>query len=404
MANTRISQLPVYTGSAADIRWFVMNNSGETTTYKYSGYTSPFVVENYAQASIFSTFGTPAVYDADCVGSVIIGSEAVGYDDYTTLVGWKAIGNNDIEGRCSAYGADAQATGRFSTALGMSSRAAAGNTTAVGHNATASADGAVSLGHTAYATGQNTICIGKGLTNSSPEAVLIGGRSNTIPAANDLSVVIGGRNHTSNNQYATILGGAANTAGYLSVALGGFGLNVSNQSSAINGENNTASAAYGGIFGGTNNTASGNYSTIIGGLNSNTNNQTRAIMLGTSGRTANADNTTYTENLHIYRTPSTQVQPISSGTTFTCNLENGAKSQFYITGTSTINITNVRDGASFSIKTQTTGNYVMTWTATGGYTFLFEGGIKDPGNNVIDIFQFEVFGNVIYGSRKHNFS
>jgi hypothetical protein len=85
-------------------------------------------------------------------------------------------------------------------------------------------------------------------------------------------------------------------------------------------------------------------------------------------------------------------------------LDNGAKSQFYITGTSTINITNVRDGASFMIKTQTDGNYVMTWTATGGYTFLFEGGTKDPGNNVIDIFQFEVFGNVIYGSRKHNFS
>jgi hypothetical protein len=56
------------------------------------------------------------------------------------------------------------------------------------------------------------------------------------------------------------------------------------------------------------------------------------------------------------------------------------------------------------IKTQTDGNYVMTWTATGGYTFLFEGGIKDPGNNVIDIFKFEVFGNVIYGSRAHNFS
>jgi hypothetical protein len=85
-------------------------------------------------------------------------------------------------------------------------------------------------------------------------------------------------------------------------------------------------------------------------------------------------------------------------------LDNGAKSQFYITGTSTINITNVRDGASFMIKTQADGNHTMTWTATGGYTFLFEGGIKDPGNNVIDIFQFEVFGNVIYGSRKHNFS
>jgi hypothetical protein len=37
-----ISNLPSYTGTAADLRWFVMNNSGETTTYKYSGYSSPF--------------------------------------------------------------------------------------------------------------------------------------------------------------------------------------------------------------------------------------------------------------------------------------------------------------------------------------------------------------------------
>ena len=295
-----ISTLPVYTGSAADLRWYIMNNSGNTQTFKFSGYTSPFIVENYAQASIFSTFGTPAVYDADCVGSIIIGSEAAGYDDYTTLVGWKAIGNNDIEGRCSAFGADAQATGRFSTGLGMSARASAGNSTAVGHNATASGDGSIGLGHTAYATALNGICIGKGFTNSSPEAVLIGGRSNTIPAANDLSVIIGGRNHTSNNQYATIIGGAANTAGYLSAILGGFGLNVSNQSSAINGENNTASAAYGGVFGGTGNNASGNYSTIIGSNSSNTNSKTRAIMLGTSGRTATTDTATFVENLVVF--------------------------------------------------------------------------------------------------------
>jgi hypothetical protein len=42
MANTKISQLPLYSGTAADLRWFVMNNSGETETFKFSGYTSPF--------------------------------------------------------------------------------------------------------------------------------------------------------------------------------------------------------------------------------------------------------------------------------------------------------------------------------------------------------------------------
>jgi hypothetical protein len=42
MANVKISALPSYTGTAADLRWFVMNNSGETETFKFSGYTSPF--------------------------------------------------------------------------------------------------------------------------------------------------------------------------------------------------------------------------------------------------------------------------------------------------------------------------------------------------------------------------
>jgi hypothetical protein len=55
------------------------------------------------------------------------------------------------------------------------------------------------------------------------------------------------------------------------------------------------------------------------------------------------------------------------------------------------------------IKTQTDGNHTMTWTATG-YTFVFTGGLKDPGNNVTDIFVFEVFGSVIYGNRRHNYS
>jgi hypothetical protein len=174
------------------------------------------------------------------------------------------------------------------------------------------------------------------------------------------------------------------------------------------GRSNTLNNGYGDggstIIAGISNSLTGNLSAIIGGSNNTITGGTHQVMLGTSGRTADADYTTYVENIHTFRTPSTRVQPVSSGTTFTCNLDNGAKSQFYLTGTSTINITNVRDGASFMIKTQTTGNYNITWTATGGYTFVFEGGLKDPGNNVTDIFVFEVFGSVIYGNRRHNYS
>ena len=43
MANVKISALPSWTGSPADLRWFVMNNSGETGTFKFSGYTSQVI-------------------------------------------------------------------------------------------------------------------------------------------------------------------------------------------------------------------------------------------------------------------------------------------------------------------------------------------------------------------------
>jgi hypothetical protein len=326
-----ISNLPSYTGSVADLRWFVMNNSGETTTFKFSGYTSPFIVENYTQASIFSTFGVPAVYDSDCVGSTVIGSETAAYDDYTTLFGWKAIGNNDIEGRCSAFGADAQATSRETAAFGMSTRAAGFQSTALGHLASAGGEKGLCVGNRTTTSGFRGVTIGQEISNSSPYGTMINGVSNTLNSSG---------NH--NN-----------------------------------------------MFGGSNNTIGGSYSYIT--------------MLSCSGRTADADNTTYTENLHIYRTPSTRVQSVSSGTTFTCNLNNGAKSQFYLTGVSTVDITNVRDGQSFLIKTQTDGGHSITWTSTG-YTFKWKGGSSNPGNNKIDLFRFEVFGSVIYGELISDFS
>ena len=476
MSNTKISQLPLYSGTAADLRWFVMNNSGETQTFRFSGYTSPYIVD--AVNSIFSTFGTPAVYNpTQCVGSVVIGSEAVAYDDYSTVIGWKAIGNNDIEGRCVALGADAQAQGRFSTALGMSTRVSASNATAVGYNATASGDGAIAVGHTSTASGQNAIAIGKGNTCTAANSSVIGGFSNTISSGN-YNAAFGG----SINSFGAGVASSTITAAYNNTNIQGLNLcfiaatqdntitSMGYTYALIGGGYNTVNATnasagnamYSSYFctdstinsgGNSNNwfsgsrdcgqTGYGKYNWITNSYNSNINNNTGSeqnewfnkidsssastittskssqiiggkgntisgktdvVMVGTSGRTANADYTTYVENLHTYRTPSTQVQPVLSGTVFTCNIDNGAKSQFYITGTSTINITNVRDGASFMVKTQTDGNYNMTWTATGGYTFVFEGGIKDPGNNVTDIFVFEVFGSVIYGNRRHNYS
>jgi hypothetical protein len=329
-----------------------MNNSGETETFKYSGYTSPFI----------STGTTnKVVQPLEDKALLQIGSGNT-FNDYSgsNVKNAVAIGDrNKVDGVANTpqlfigNDLDSQQFGSY----------------------------ALHIGNSHYASGSYNISVG----------------DNSFEMNGSFGLIIGSGNGGSqqHKQWGTF----------------GFNLGQSCQIQGIDGafiygKNHTISGGqWGGIFGGIGGSiSSGNYNFIIGGENNSITGGTNVAMIGCSGRTANASNTTFVENIHAYRTPSTQVQPISSGTTFTCDLDLGAKSQFYITGTSTINITNVRDGASFMIKTQTDGNYVMTWTATGGYTFLFEGGTKDPGNNVIDIFQFEVFGNVIYGSRRHNFS
>ena len=94
------------------------------------------------------------------------------------------------------------------------------------------------------------------------------------------------------------------------------------------GKNHTISGCEcGGIFVGIGGSiSSGNYNSILGGENNSITGGTNIAMIGCSGRTASDDNTTFVENLHIFRTPSTRVQPSLTGTTFTCNLDNGAKS------------------------------------------------------------------------------
>jgi hypothetical protein len=374
MANTKISQLPSYTGSAADLRWFVMNNSGETTTYKYSGYSSQLIPGTGS-----NSYRTP---NATASGS---NGLAIGYNAVSS-------GNNSIAIGSNSNGTSyPNVTGANSIGIGSSPQSIGPGILSIGIETNIQATNAgVVVGHNSQLY-NNGVVVGNGCSSQS-ESIVIGNDSRGFGYRN---INIGHSIGFNTGTESIAIG-----SGKSILNVGDYEMMIGGQSTTMTGTGNHQA-----LIGGHSNTIGGttSYSTILGGKDNTITGGTYQVMLGTSGRTASADYTTYVENLHTYRTPSTEVQPVSSGTTFTCNLENGAKSQFYITGTSTINITNVRDGASFMIKTQTDGNYVMTWTATG-YTFVFTGGLKDPGNNVIDIFQFEVFGNVIYGNRRHNYS
>jgi len=424
MANTKISQLPSWTGTAADLRWFVMNNSGETETFKYSGYTSPFksgdatnsIIPTYYPSSSATTSGTTFVENLRLLGKVIqinpTTPNTIGVAQNGSIVNGS---NNTVtgSGRYLIFGNDNTATSSVGSAIGNlvwgtgNSAGGLGSWVIGAYNSMGNVERAFRWGNNGSATGLESFSWGEQVGVSGTRSFAMGAYTSSS-GANSFTF---GDNNTNTGTQTFNYGTLNNTSSSYSVAIGGYDNDITGAGTAQgifvgNGCDITASGPYNSIINGDTQLIGGTStrSTIVGGKTNTINSLDDVAMIGCSGRTASASATTYVENLHTYRTPSTQVQPVSSGTTFTCNLNLGAKSQFYITGTSTINITNVRDGASFMIKTQTDGNYVMTWTATGGYTFVFEGGIKDPGNNVTDIFVFEVFGSVIYGNRRHNYS
>ena len=378
MANTKISQLPIYSGSAADLRWFVMNDSAETTTFKFSGYSSQLI-------------------------------PGTGIDSYRTLNAGAVTGQDSI-----AIGANGGASAQNSINIGGSDGATAFKNITIGNNPVIGGASSIIIGNGSYSSGSgivlgnetacysNCIVIGNGLDAN---------RATGLDGLGGFAITVGTDNPQNNGSYGGIFGNknrignfTYNSQSYNNGGTYNFIISNNSRLGFLNATNYTGNT----ILGGNENIiiASGNTNTIVGGGGNVISGATSgSTLIGLNNFTEPLLNdTAYVNNLQVLRTPSTRVQSVSSGTTFTCNLDNGAKSQFYITGTSTINITNVRDGASFMIKTQTTGNYNITWTATGGYTFVFEGGIKDPGNTTTDIFVFEVFGSVIYGNRRHNYS
>jgi hypothetical protein len=401
-----------------------MNNSGQTETFKYSGFSTSITFGSGTD-SIKSTNATTA----SGTNSIAIGKGAGAGGNNSVNIGTNSV----------SIGTDSVNIGNnpgLNTSSNQITIGSGGYNNnpygiAIGHSTSSQQAGICIGSNTTRATGLHSVSLGNSIENNLGSYSIMVGYNNSCYSpfnGNPYGVVIGSGHRVDNTGfYNTILGGAnttisgasntfiGNGVGLTSVRTGDIIINSSGNTItgtgtykiSIGGFGNTISASgnNNGIIGGSSNsiTTTSSSSAIIGGTSNTITAKDRAVMLGCSGRTATTSTATFVENIHIYRTPSTEVQPISSGTTFTCNLDNGAKAQFYLTGSSTINITNVRDGQSFMIKTQTNGSYTTTWSSTG-YTFYFRDEIRNPGNTTIDIWTFEVFGNVIYGSRGYNYS
>lgn len=513
MANTKISQLPTWSGTAADLRWFVMNNSGNTETFKFSGYTSQLIPGPGITAYRTLNSGTPNVTgDNDIVmgsnarttniGGIAIGKNAIaggvvrhavaiGQDTSATgtgiIVGFNGNANGDA---ACAFGINNTATAETSIAIGYGNNATATNAVCIGRdsraggtnsisigtnipsrtgtsnvvignaadtnstnpsdcvvigsNSSASAVSGITIGKGSVVSGSKGIALGNGLTNSGAGSVNIGYENSVVSAD---SVVIGrGSNINTGNYNQVAIGTLASSSQESAIAIGvfananqingvaigngatgycsiGVNANSSNAGIAI-GAFNTASAtasisigyaagsvsssAYGSKFGGEGNTLSstGSYNHMNNGKNNTISGTTSysnifngsgntvgsafsgVTMLSCFGRTANANNTTYTENHSSFGQSYQGYYDNGSGSTFTIDWNNGNTQKMSFTGAGGITCNNTQTGAHYRMVINNPNGYTPTSFTAAGRTIKFNGGsfVVYSGESICELF------------------
>lgn len=263
MANTKISQLPLYTGSTLE-GYMVFNNSGETTTYKYKlpvdlgaggGGSSPFEFLSPTSTSVkLSGTTVPSAADTS-VNSMFIGNmntAFVGPASYSF-----SIGNNNAPQTLTSY-----------------------------------------PGSYAYQFGSDNGVRGNGAYNAQF------GQGNSTNA-NGWCYQFGQYNNAENGQNQCMFGGANDVSNsYTSVF--GYGNVLRNQYSMIVGLSNSSTQSGGDspvrFIHGYNNNIDGTsrYNTIMAGNSNTISSKNYVVMLGTSGRTADTQFCTFVENLKIF--------------------------------------------------------------------------------------------------------
>lgn len=248
----------------------------------------------------------------------------------------------------------------------------------------------------------NNNTIGGGSNNA-----IIGGEGNNNSGAYGF---IGGGFNNNNSAYCGFVGGYGNTnTGDGAVVFGGSNNNGSTYSAILGGVvNSIAGGQRNGILGGLlNNITNSNLSGIIGGDNNGINGKDRAIMLGTSGRTADADNTTYVENIKVYRQIYGGIADLGTiGGTITIDWDLGNIQYFTLNATSSIPFfANPKEGATYilKIKQPAVGNHTLSWSVAIKWP---NGAIPvlSTTSNAEDIITFVYMGGTLYGNIQKAFS
>jgi hypothetical protein len=227
--------------------------------------------------------------------------------------------------------------------------------------------------------------MGGGRNNScgGGQSVILGGNNNSISSGQINNSIMGGNNNTisSNAQLSSILGGDSNTI--------------------------TSTAARGSILTSTSSTINGSSdrSTIIASTGSTISGKTQAVMIGTLNRTANDNNTTYTENQRSFGQIYNGYYDNGPGSSFTIDWNRGNSQKITMTGNTSFTFTNNKDGAQYRLQVVNAGTHDITGATASGYSILCEGGaIPNITNNGVDLCVFEVMGEDILVRHFANFA
>jgi len=179
MANVKISALPTWTGTSADSRWFVMNNQGEDTTYKFSGWTSQIVPGNGSN-SVRSIYMNANQNDSPY--GVLIGglntNDISSTGNYNTIVGGEgnSITTGEDNGIFAAKNSTISSSASYASIIG-------GRTHIIDNQFGFIGGGAQNL------AGYLSSCIGGFNLNATNQAAIFNGENNTANGANGVIMV-----------------------------------------------------------------------------------------------------------------------------------------------------------------------------------------------------------------------
>lgn len=253
------------------------------------------------------------------------------------------------------------------------------------------------------ANGYNGIFAGRNNTinNGDYGMVILGGENNNIQDCNYGMSMVGAINATANSAGTSVING-----GYYS------SLNSSTDSYMAGGRSNVLNNQFqvGGsaVIVGLENNLTGNLSAIIGGNQNIITGGTNQVMLATSGRTADADYTTYVENLKVFRQTYGGIYNMGSvaGST-TIDWNNGNIQYFTLSGGTSLNYVNAKEGATYILKCKQPPTGSAAFLSLSSLNFKFPNGSipsLSTGNNDEDIFSFVCIGGVLYGNIQKDFS